>query len=222
MWRVKKQMKNQELLLKKIDTDMVLYKIIHERVIENTRRSERQSIQIYISMAALLTFVIAAHNGTDVVALQKISDVIMIYLLPLFCCAAIESVLSIETRQIYMGIFLNKIEVRIRGLFSSQEAFNYDGGVLGYEKYRLEEGHRRDQTTNFDLYLMAMITLLIGISFPLIWIIFFDISNIEIIIFIFEMLILFIVLGKSIRNYVKINRRLREIVMDIVNSLDTI
>lgn len=197
----------RNIIIEKIKTLCVSYEIIHGRVVENSKRSQKQTIQIFITMAAFFAFAATIQADDYREEMQLIGRYIFIYLIPLLSFSAIIGILSIEIRQIYLGIYLTGIENKVNGYF--EELTSIEEPVLCYERYRITKGHRKDQSSNLDFYILGIATIIIGIG-PSILFLYKNSSNIEILVFIIEMVSIGIFLIITILRFSKVNLELRK------------
>lgn len=207
----------KDVIIEKIKTLCVSYEIIHGRVVENIKRSQKQTTEIFVAIAAFFAFAAAVVNIENNGSMMLMGRYILIYLIPLLSFSAIISILSIEIRQIYFGIYLSNIEKEINECF---EALTFKNeGVLWYEYYRLYGGHRKNQATNFDFYILGIATFIIGIG-PAILLLHKNSSNIEVLIFLIEIIALIMFLVITIVKFIKENNRLKRIVMEGTSKKD--
>ena len=196
---------------KKIDVELKLYDIMHENIRVNDKRAVTQCVQIYVSIAAVLGFVGLVYDDGNKILIMA-SNFMIIYIVPLMATAAIESVLSVLIRDAYAAIFTIEIENRINQYLS--EVSNLSDKmerVLGYENFQFSEGFRKDVTSNFDMYFLGILTMMIGVGIPILWLWFNSIIVTWKVFFFIEIIILICIIVYSLVNLYKTTKKLEEI-----------
>ncbi len=201
---------NQDYYFKKIDVELKLYEMMHEKVMTNDKRAEAQCVQIYVSIAALLGFAGLVYDDKNLI-LKMAADFMVIYIIPLMASAAIESVVSILMRDTYTEIFIIRIENQINKCLMnvSNEKDKFEP-VLGYESFQFHNGFRKDNSSNFDMYFLGILTLMIGIGIPICWLFINKLATTWKIFFFIEAMILISIIIYSLINLFRKTEELKQ------------